>query len=349
MAANGIPKKPVPRYRSIYVCLRGRILSGDYTPGNQIETEMQLADEFDTSLITIRQAVQMLDDEGLLDKQQGRGTFVPEAVKRRLRVLAVCGLDFAPAHRRHMSAYHFDLLVWSKNQAAAMGAKLETVWVPTHTPDDMGPYCDEDYLRQHVGFLFIGCGDQHPVLRRVLELKLRYVLISATERKYNNVWLDLRQATQLGLGVFGKDQHIFIFGMDTTEETAEKASADAGFNTTFVDVMKIPNTESIEAGAYHLTLDLIKKGKDVSCMLLLDDVAARGATRALLTAGYGSDDVRLAVVCAKQEMIPLGLPATFVVHDMEEVVVEAFRILKHQSLDHVSKVANYKSGFEILS
>ncbi len=81
------------RYRSVYQDLRGKILSAAYEPGEQIETEPQLARRYDASLITIRQAAQMLVDEGLLVKQQGRGTFVAESVSSRLSLLGVFGLS----------------------------------------------------------------------------------------------------------------------------------------------------------------------------------------------------------------------------------------------------------------
>ncbi|WP_230532085.1 GntR family transcriptional regulator [Microvirga roseola] len=48
----------------------------DLQPGDRIPTEVELCEYYDLSRITVRQAISALVDEGLLHKQQGRGTFV---------------------------------------------------------------------------------------------------------------------------------------------------------------------------------------------------------------------------------------------------------------------------------
>lgn len=45
-------------------------------PGDRIPSESELCDYYDLSRITVRQAISALVDEGFLQKQQGRGTFV---------------------------------------------------------------------------------------------------------------------------------------------------------------------------------------------------------------------------------------------------------------------------------
>jgi DNA-binding GntR family transcriptional regulator len=45
-------------------------------PGDKIPSESELCDHYDLSRITVRQAISALVDEGFLQKQQGRGTFV---------------------------------------------------------------------------------------------------------------------------------------------------------------------------------------------------------------------------------------------------------------------------------
>ncbi len=63
-------------YDQIYQQLRNRILQGYYAVGQKIPTERQLCEEFRVSRITTRHALQLLQDQGLLERRQGRGTFV---------------------------------------------------------------------------------------------------------------------------------------------------------------------------------------------------------------------------------------------------------------------------------
>jgi GntR family transcriptional regulator len=56
--------------------MRRAITRGRWAPGSRIPTEDQLCEKYGVSRPTVRLAVQALRTEGLLDVQQGRGTFV---------------------------------------------------------------------------------------------------------------------------------------------------------------------------------------------------------------------------------------------------------------------------------
>jgi GntR family transcriptional regulator len=66
----------LPLYHAIAGLLRNEILTGKRRDGDRVPTIDQLATEFGVARVTIRQAVAVLADEGLLSAQQGRGTFV---------------------------------------------------------------------------------------------------------------------------------------------------------------------------------------------------------------------------------------------------------------------------------
>ncbi|MCD8348982.1 MAG: GntR family transcriptional regulator [Planctomycetaceae bacterium] len=65
------------KYMQLAERLREEILTSR-SPGKKIPTEDELADHFSMSRNTVRQAVQMLVDQGFLVKIQGSGTFVSE-------------------------------------------------------------------------------------------------------------------------------------------------------------------------------------------------------------------------------------------------------------------------------
>lgn len=65
-----------PLYLQVALVMRQRISSGRWGQGDKIPTLESLEKEFSVARVTVRQAIEILRDEGLLDAQQGRGTFV---------------------------------------------------------------------------------------------------------------------------------------------------------------------------------------------------------------------------------------------------------------------------------
>lgn len=78
----------IPLYIQIASALRRQIETGQWQPGQQIATLEELEAEYKVARVTVRQAVGVLQKEGLLHRQQGRGTFVADQVnnKRWLRL-----------------------------------------------------------------------------------------------------------------------------------------------------------------------------------------------------------------------------------------------------------------------
>ncbi|MFD6679194.1 GntR family transcriptional regulator [Micromonospora parva] len=63
-----------PRYRVIADQLRERIESGSIPPGALLPTESALTSEFRASRGTVRQAIAVLREDGLVTTEHGRGT-----------------------------------------------------------------------------------------------------------------------------------------------------------------------------------------------------------------------------------------------------------------------------------
>jgi GntR family transcriptional regulator len=65
-----------PKYLRIHAQLRDRITSGRWPVGSALPPQRELADEFGVSLMTLRQAIQLLIDDGLVGTRHGSGTYV---------------------------------------------------------------------------------------------------------------------------------------------------------------------------------------------------------------------------------------------------------------------------------
>ncbi len=75
--------KRIPLYYQLENLLREKILSGAFAPGDRLPTENDLIRQYGVSRITVRQALTALAGEGLIERKQGRGTFVTERKTKR--------------------------------------------------------------------------------------------------------------------------------------------------------------------------------------------------------------------------------------------------------------------------
>jgi GntR family transcriptional regulator len=79
------------RKSPLFVSVREQIqllLDGDgYPPGTQLPSESELTDSLGVSRVTLREALRALEEEGLISRRQGTGTFVnliPPLIRSRL-------------------------------------------------------------------------------------------------------------------------------------------------------------------------------------------------------------------------------------------------------------------------
>jgi len=67
---------PVARYKQAAAFIRSAVEAGDLKSGDALPAEAQLSDYMDVSVDTIRAALQLLRDEGIVVTSQGIGSFI---------------------------------------------------------------------------------------------------------------------------------------------------------------------------------------------------------------------------------------------------------------------------------
>ncbi|MEE4208301.1 MAG: GntR family transcriptional regulator [Parvularcula sp.] len=77
------PEEPGPVYVGVAAALRRALLKGAYHPGDRLPPPADIAKDFGVAIVSVRSAVALLEQEGLLRRHQGRGTYVHDD--------AVCG------------------------------------------------------------------------------------------------------------------------------------------------------------------------------------------------------------------------------------------------------------------
>jgi GntR family transcriptional regulator len=137
------------RYREIAADLKGRVEAGEFAAGGILPSEADFTKSYEASRVTIRRALELLRDQGLIDSRQGFGWFVAvDRVRQNLaqlstieRELAERGvvaerqiLDFgfvsANAHVRAVLGVEQVLRVRRLNLADGAPFARVTVWCP---------------------------------------------------------------------------------------------------------------------------------------------------------------------------------------------------------------------------
>ena len=83
------------KYYTLMEALNEQILSGTIKPGQKLPSENELTREYALSRHTVRKALALLENEGYITAQHGKGTFCSERVIQRhnSKNIAVTGYD----------------------------------------------------------------------------------------------------------------------------------------------------------------------------------------------------------------------------------------------------------------
>ena len=91
-------RSPVARYIQLATLFRNRIASGAWAVGARIPNVDELAAEFGVARGTMREALGVLEAEGLLERLRARGTFVRKAPHSSVHKLAIDWQSLIEAH-----------------------------------------------------------------------------------------------------------------------------------------------------------------------------------------------------------------------------------------------------------
>jgi GntR family transcriptional regulator len=102
----------VPIYVQLVDRIKNLVASGTVGPGDQLPTVRQMAAELRVNFNTIARAYRILDEEGVISTQQGRGTYVLEPMPperaSRLRRSALEGMTKSFLEHAHQVGFKPD-------------------------------------------------------------------------------------------------------------------------------------------------------------------------------------------------------------------------------------------------
>ena len=76
----------IPKYQQVVDWIHERLRAGELRMGDRLETEAEIAERFSFSRQTIRQALSKLEQEGIVEKIQGSGSYIRGQLPREVRL-----------------------------------------------------------------------------------------------------------------------------------------------------------------------------------------------------------------------------------------------------------------------
>ena len=160
--------------------LRKEIQSGAYTIGQKLPSENALAKHFNIGRSTIRQALKILEDERLITRQHGRGTFVAYSNHDtdREKDTGVIGAMVYGIETDPQENYFFgDILRWAFPCAASRGYILATGLNNTAEAEDK---CIDTFIKSGIkGAIIAPQIQSQPMYDRLINEEIQVVLLDS--------------------------------------------------------------------------------------------------------------------------------------------------------------------------
>jgi LacI family transcriptional regulator len=138
------PQPGKPLYLAAKDRIREAIDAGAFTPGEQMPSTKDLSDQLEISLVTAHRALQELVNAGVLQRSQGKGTFVHQAYLDGRRTVSECRVGLVlQADASLADVYHGQVLEGVRQAASSMNVDLVLLRF------------DEDIRKECNGFLYL--------------------------------------------------------------------------------------------------------------------------------------------------------------------------------------------------
>jgi len=351
---------PMSRYERIGEDLRRQIVTGELQPGDRMPTEKTLAERYGVAVLTVRQAQQALVQQGLIRKEQGRGTFVSDLALAQRRAWLVCGLAHpgggTPAQMA--SAYYLHSIQFCGQAGIEQELPVETAWI------ENAPAAQPAAVPVVSGMIFLACTPHHHLVERTRAEGAHHVHLGKTEEAERTVWFDMTEAARLGWTSIREE--VSSRGLPVVAVSAQGEHSGTAADPVRGQYLGVAALAELVPGgirhlwvanslpvwqceqfAYQATRRLCAEGTGPMAFVFLDEVLARGGTRALLEAGLGEGRCPVAVVSGLQEMEPYGLPVSYVTHDTETEASWAVEMLAAQLEGDPAGAASRRSPFTL--
>lgn len=133
--------------RHLAKILRGQLASGEYAPGDRLPTHRVLMQQFNVGYSVANRAMEILAHDGLIERQQGQGSFVRESVSDAPRADSLSTFALVLGHSR----WSFNLSLCQGSDAVAGQLHYQTVVCETENDIHRQASVLMQLIASHVG------------------------------------------------------------------------------------------------------------------------------------------------------------------------------------------------------
>jgi DNA-binding LacI/PurR family transcriptional regulator len=328
---------------------RERILDGRLSVGTRLPTDDELADLYQISRDTVRQALALLANEGLIERVQGRGTFV---IQPRSNGGAVTqpkqkqiGLVLNRTLRTHLT---MNLLVGVEQAAKSHGYNVSFTYAEGEQ-DQQARDIARLQANHVLGMIIWAMGDTtHDA--SILQLQADQFPLVLIDRYFPGLAIDYVGSDNIG-GGYRATEHLLILGhrhigfVFAQEETLQTTSvyerwqgyckALQKYEVPYDETLVVPDVRKLKSGAREGLVEFLQRPDRPSAIFAVNDYIALDVLQAARAihlripedlAVVGFDDQEFAahvhppLTTIKQQFIDIGLRAgTLLINRIEGI------------------------------
>ncbi len=294
------------KHEQIKAFIRDAIISGKLKPGDRLPTQAEMEKIYGASHNTIREAVGSLVHEGLIVREQGRGTFVAERITKR----AVIGVVLPHLYIRNPQGGYrghevtVPILSAIENEARENNANI--VLRISNDDQDLEEKNVLDIIGQEVdGIIVFPIGRERAAnyLRKVHKAGIPLVLVDRYIRTFQSHYVvtdNIKGAFEIVRTVkeLGFDDISYLsLALQTTalEDRAEgiKMAESFGIKVRRFDVLA-PNMSGVIESAYNAAQEWLKTAPEKAALIGSTSGTLAGAALAIQESGRSPENTFLA-------------------------------------------------------
>lgn len=328
---------------------RERILDGRLSVGTRLPTDDELADLYQISRDTVRQALALLANEGLIERVQGRGTFVIQprsnggaAAQPKQKQI---GLVLNRTLRTHLT---MNLLVGVEQAAKSHGYNVSFTYAEGEQ-DQQARDIARLQANHVLGMIIWAMGDTtHDA--SILQLQTDQFPLVLIDRYFPGLAIDYVGSDNIG-GGYRATEHLLILGhrhigfVFAQEETLQTTSvyerwqgyckALQKYEVPYDETLVVPDVRKLQSGAREGLVEFLQRPDRPSAIFAVNDYIALDVLQAARAihlripedlAVVGFDDQEFAahvhppLTTIKQQFIDIGLRAgTLLINRIEGI------------------------------